>query len=46
VSDHHSGVSTAGTWIYILRAQIGDTIYSTIAQSPIGQNTNPTIKNN
>jgi hypothetical protein len=46
MNDHHDGNNTAGTWIYILRARIGEAIYSTIAKSPIGQNTNPTIKNN
>ncbi|HUA80069.1 MAG TPA: hypothetical protein VL997_06840 [Dyella sp.] len=46
MKDHHRGGTTAGTWIYILRARIGETIYSTIAKAPIGQNTNPTIKNN
>lgn len=46
ISDHHTGPSTAGTWVYTLRAQIDGTVYSTITTSPKGQNTDPTIKNN
>jgi hypothetical protein len=44
--DHHTGPGTAGTWTYILRANIGGTVYSTVALSAAAQNTNPRIKNN
>jgi hypothetical protein len=44
--DHHTGPGTAGTWTYNLRANIGGTVYTTVALSAAAQNTNPRIKNN
>ena len=46
VTDYHLSAASSGTWIYTLRAQIGGTVYATIAISPTGENTNPSIKNN
>lgn len=41
-----NGVNSSGTWVYQLYATIGTTQYSTIANLPTGNTTNPKIINN
>jgi hypothetical protein len=46
ILDHHTGPGSAGTWTYTLRANIGGTVYVSLALSAAAQNSNPRIKNN
>ena len=45
IVDLNNSASTTGTWAYILRVNVGGTVYSTISTLPTGTTTNPTVVN-
>lgn len=46
ISDNNTSPASAGEWTYVMRVNVGGTVYSTIATLPQGTNTDPSIKNN
>jgi hypothetical protein len=46
IIDLNNSASTTGTWTYMLRVNVGGTVYTTISTLPYETDTNPTIKNN
>ncbi|HET9033474.1 MAG TPA: hypothetical protein VFN25_11275 [Dokdonella sp.] len=46
VNDTNDNASSKGEWTYVMRVNVGGTVYSTIAVATIATNTNPTIRNN
>ena len=45
MTDLNTGSGTSGTWAYVLRVNVGGTVYSTRTMSITGTDTNPWIKN-
>jgi hypothetical protein len=45
MTDLNNSTTTAGTWTYILRVNVGGTVYCTETTSITATNTDPTIKN-
>ena len=45
MTDLNNSASTAGTWTYILRVNVGGTVYTSLTTSITATNTNPTIVN-
>ena len=45
ISDTNNSPSTTGNFTYVLRANVGGTVYSTISTLPIETTTNPVIVN-
>ena len=46
ISDTNNSEKSKGEWTYVLRVNVGGTVYSTIYRAPIATNSNPTIRNN
>ncbi len=46
ITDLNNSASTAGTWTYILRVNVGGTVYTSATTSIGGNDNDPTIKNN
>ena len=45
ITDNNTGSGTSGTWTYMLRVNVGGTVYSTKTLSIRATTTDPTIKN-
>jgi hypothetical protein len=45
ITDSNPGQASAGTWTYVLRVNVGGTVYSTKTLSITGTDTNPWIRN-
>ena len=45
MTDLNNSASTVGTWTYILRVNVGGTVYTSLTTSIMATNTNPTIVN-
>ncbi len=45
MTDLNNSASTVGTWTYILRVNVGGTVYTSLTTSITATNTNPTIVN-
>ena len=45
IADQNTGAGTSGTWTYVMRVNVGGTVYSTKTMSIAATDTNPWIKN-
>ena len=46
INDNNTSTSSVGEWIYVMRINVGGTVYSTIVALLRATTTNPTIRNN